>query len=45
MHLALNILQWLICHKTQTNQTKPNHVESVIYFEKKKNVGPPVRNR
>ena len=24
MDLALNNLQWLICHKTQPNQTKPN---------------------
>ena len=24
MDLALNNLQRLICHKTQTNQTKPN---------------------
>ena len=22
--LALNTLQWLICHKTKPNQTKPN---------------------
>ncbi len=22
--LALSNLQWLICHKTKTNQTKPN---------------------
>ena len=24
MDLALNNLQWLICHKTKPNQTKPN---------------------
>ena len=27
-HMALNNLQWLICHKTQPNQAKPNHIES-----------------
>ena len=25
-YLALNNLQWLICHKTQPNQTKPNPI-------------------
>ena len=24
MDLALNNLQWLICHKTKPNQTKPS---------------------
>ena len=24
MDLALNNLQWFICHKTKPNQTKPN---------------------
>ena len=24
--LALNNLQWLICHKTQPNQTQPNQI-------------------
>ena len=23
---AINIPQWLICHKTKPNQTKPNHI-------------------
>ena len=27
--LALNNLKWLICHKTQPNQTKPNHIYEV----------------
>ena len=27
--LALNNLQWLICHKTKPNQTKPNHVVNI----------------
>ena len=30
--MALNNLQWLICHKTQSNQTKPNN--SLIYMYK-----------
>ena len=25
-NLALNNLQWLICHKTKPNQTKPNQI-------------------
>ena len=25
--LAINILQWLICHKTQPNQAKPNQTK------------------
>ena len=29
--LALNNLQWLICHKTQPNQT----ISTLPYFEKK----------
>ena len=24
--MALNNLQWLVCHKTKPNQTKPNHI-------------------
>ena len=26
--LALNDLQWLICHKTKQNQTKPNQTNT-----------------
>ena len=29
--LALNHLQWLICHKTKPNQTKPNIYKVLIY--------------
>ena len=25
-NLALNNLQWLICHKNKPNQTKPHHI-------------------
>ena len=28
MDLVLNNLQWLICHKTKLNQTKPNQITS-----------------
>ena len=28
--LALNIRQWLICHKTKPNQTKPNGSLSAV---------------
>ena len=28
--LALNNLQWLICHKTKPNQTKPNFCSTLI---------------
>ena len=31
--LALNNLQWLICHKTQPNQTKPNPVYLIYMYE------------
>ena len=31
--LALNNLQWLICHKTKPNQTKPNPIYQ-IYMNK-----------
>ena len=32
--LALNNLQWLICHKTQPNKTKQNlYICSAIYFQ------------
>ena len=30
MDLALNNLQWLMCHKTKTNQTKTAHVINVF---------------
>ena len=30
--LALNNLQWLICHKTQSNQTKPKKKKKRIQF-------------
>ena len=29
MDLALNNLQWLICHKTIPYQTKPNQTKSI----------------
>ena len=31
--LALNNLQWLICHKTQPNQTKPNHLFNIYIYK------------
>ena len=31
-YLALNNLQWLICHKIQPNQTKPNHYISGTFI-------------
>ena len=30
--LALNNLQWLICHQTKPNQTKPNHIYLIHYI-------------
>ena len=30
MDLALNNLQWLMCHKTKPNQTKPNQTRPPI---------------
>ena len=30
--LALNNLQWLVCHKTKPNQTKPNQITYYIYI-------------
>ena len=30
--LALNKLQWLICHKTQPSQAKPNQIIYLIYM-------------
>ena len=32
--LALNKLQWLICHKTKPNQTKPNQTKCLMISEK-----------
>ena len=32
MDLALNNLQWLICHKTKPNQTKPNQTKLSSFF-------------
>ena len=29
MDLALNKLQWLICHKTQNNPTQPNPTQPI----------------
>ena len=31
--LALNILQWLMCHQTQPNQTKPNHIYLIYMYK------------
>ena len=31
--LALNNLQWLICHKTKLNQTKPNHIYLIYMYK------------
>ena len=28
--LALNILQWLICHQTKPNQIKPKKLDSFV---------------
>ncbi len=32
--LAVNNPQWMICHKTKPNQTKPNHIY-LIYMDEK----------
>ena len=32
--LALSNLQCLICHKTQPNQTKPNHIHLIDTYQK-----------
>ena len=32
-NLAFDSLQWLICHKTQPNQTKPNQTIKAIYYK------------
>ena len=32
MDLALNNLQWLICHKTKPNQTKPKPILSYCNY-------------
>ena len=37
MNLALNNLQWLMCHKTQPNQTKSNIKCQKLNFFKIKN--------
>ena len=31
--MALNNLQWLICHKTKPNQTKPNHIYLIYMYK------------
>ncbi len=31
--LVLNNLQWLICHKTKPNQTKPNHIYLIYMYK------------
>ncbi len=31
--LALNNLQWLICHKTKPNQTKANHIYLIYMYK------------
>ena len=31
--LALNDLQWLICHKTQPNPTKPNNLYLIYMYK------------
>ena len=31
--LALNNLKWLICHKIQPNQTKPNHIYLIYMYK------------
>ena len=32
--MALNKLKWLICHKTQPNQTKPNHIFNIYVYNR-----------
>ena len=31
--LALNDLQWLICHKTESNPTKPNPIYLIYMYK------------
>ena len=31
--LALNNLKWLICHKTQPNQAKPNRAKDLVVWK------------
>ena len=33
-YLAVNNLQWLICHKTKPNQTKPNFIYLICMYKK-----------
>ena len=33
MDLALNNIQWLICHKTKPNQTKQNHIYLIHMYK------------